>query len=224
MGARPRLAFAAAALPRGFSNALARELTRGMAGLAARHGVVLAGGDTVSHAGGIVITTTVVGLVRSGRAITRGGAKTGDVIAVTGALGGSLARGRHLRFEPRLEESRALVALGPPSAMMDVSDGLLLDAWRLLRASGRGGRIDADRVPVHPDAGRPGAASRERALSDGEDFELLFTMPRRRFESCARKWRLPVPIRAIGEVVARGFTLVEGGVERRVKPRGYEHR
>jgi thiamine-monophosphate kinase len=225
MGASPRFAFVAATLPRGFGPELPRELTRGMAALAAKHGVVLAGGDTISHRGGIVIAVTVVAFVRKGRAITRSGARIGDVIAVTGALGGSIRRGRHLRFEPRLRESRALVKLGPPTAMMDVSDGLLLDLWRLLRASGRGARIDAGCVPVHRDAGPAGGRrARESALSDGEDFELLFTMPRRRFEECARRWSLPVPIRAIGEVVASGFTIVEDGVERRARPRGFEHR
>src|SRR6185369_13760842 len=139
-------------------------------------------------------------------------------------LGGSRMRGRHLRFAPRVVEALALVELGPPTAMMDVSDGLLLDLWRLVRKSGAGARVDGDRVPVHRDAGRPGRASRDHALSDGEDFELLFTMPPRLFDRALRKWRLPVPLTAIGTVVRRGFTLALNGVERSAEPRGYEHR
>lgn len=224
MGAEPRFAFVSAALPHRFPPALPREITRGIRDLAALHGVVLAGGDTISHKGGIVLSTTVIGRVRKGRAVTRSGAMAGDVIAVTGALGGSFARRRHLRFEPRLREARALVKLGPPSAMMDVSDGLLLDLWRLTRASATGARVLAERVPVHADAGRSAGKALERALSEGEDFELLFTVAPDRFRKILRGWRLDVPITAIGEIVPLGFTIVEDGVERMVEPRGFEHR
>jgi thiamine-monophosphate kinase len=223
MGAAPRFAFVSAVLSRGFLPERPRAITRGIEALAKRYSVVLAGGDTNSHRGGTVISVTVIGHVRPGGAVTRSGAKPGDVVAVTGALGGSLARGRHLRFEPRLREAAALVALGPPRAMMDVSDGLLLDLWRLLRMSGVGARIFADRVPVHRDAGRgPGAL--DRALSDGEDFELLFTMPPAMFRRVREQWRLPVPITAIGEVVPKRYTIVRDGRERKAEPRGFEHR
>jgi thiamine-monophosphate kinase len=224
MGAEPRHAFVTAALPRGFPAALPRRITRGIRSLAAEHGVVLAGGDTISHDGGLVLSITLLGRVRPGRAVTRSGARAGDVVAVTGALGGSLRRGRHLRFDPRVAEGRALARLGPPSAMMDVSDGLLLDLSRLAAMSRVGARIFAERVPVHADAGR-GAAALERALSDGEDFELLFTMAPGDFRRVARAWRLATPITAIGEVTRRrGLTIVQGGVERRTRPRGFEHR
>jgi thiamine-monophosphate kinase len=220
MGAEPTFAFVSAVLPRNFAPELPRALTRGLAALAREHSVVLAGGDTSSHRGGIVLAVTLLGRVRAGRAVTRSGARAGDVIAVTGALGGSLARGRHLRFPPRLPEARALVALGPPSAMMDVSDGLMLDLWRLTRMSGVGARVFADRVPVHRDAGR----ERDRAFREGEDFELLFTIGRRAFDRLAQRWRLRTPLTAIGEIVREGFTVVEDGVERKARPRGFEHR
>jgi thiamine-monophosphate kinase len=220
MGAEPTFAFVSAVLRKGFPPELPKALTRGIATLARRYGVVLGGGDTSSHRGGTVLAVTLLGRVRRGRAVTRSGARPGDVVAVTGALGGSFARGRHLRFEPRLREARELVRLGPPSAMMDVSDGLLLDLWRLGRMSGVGARVLADRVPVHRDAG----GDRERALSEGEDFELLFTMAPKAFERLTRAWRLPTPLTAIGEIVRRGFTTVSGGIERRTRPRGFEHR
>jgi thiamine-monophosphate kinase len=224
MGAEPRFAFATAALPRGFAPGLPRALTLGMRRLAAEHGVVLAGGDTITHPGGLVISVTLVGRVRTGRAISRSGARVGDVIAVTGALGGSLVKGRHLRFHPRVAEGRALAKLGPPSAMMDVSDGLLLDLHRLATMSGVGARVFADRVPVHRDAGKDRDEALDRALSEGEDFELLFTMAPARFRALGRAWKLRTPVTAIGEVVAKGLSLVRGGVERRTRPRGFEHR
>jgi thiamine-monophosphate kinase len=224
MGAEPRFAFASAVLPRGFPTDLPRAITRGLRQLAAEHGVVLAGGDTNAHRGGIVISTTVLGRVPRGRAVTRSGARAGHVIGVTGALGGSFAKGRHLRFTPRVAEGLALARLGPPSAMMDVSDGLLLDLSRLTKMSRVGARIFADAVPVHPDAGRERSAALDRALSEGEDFELLFTMPRRKFEKVLAAWKLPTPITAVGEIVPKGYTIVRDGIERRARPRGFEHR
>jgi thiamine-monophosphate kinase len=224
MGAAPKFAFASAVLPRGFPASLPRELTLGMAALGKLHGVVLAGGDTNVHDGGLVISTTVLGRVRRGRAVTRGGARPGDLVAVTGALGGSLASGRHLAFQPRVAEGLALARLGPPSAMIDVSDGLLLDLSRLIAMSAVGARVLADEVPVHADAGRDRKRALDRALSEGEDFELLFTMSAARLRRVIAAWRLPTPITVVGEIVPRGFTIVRGGVERKAKPLGFQHR
>ncbi|HYC78587.1 MAG TPA: thiamine-phosphate kinase [Planctomycetota bacterium] len=227
MGAEPRFALVAASLPRGFSAELADRITAGLRRTAAEFGCVLAGGDTATHDGPLGLATTVIGFVRAGAAVRRDGARPGDVVAVTGALGGSFGAdgmGRHLTFTPRLAEARALVAAGPPSAMMDVSDGLTLDLARLCRRSGVGVRLDLDRTPIHPDAGPPGPAARARAASDGEDFELLFTAPPDVFRRLLAGWRSPTPITAIGEIVPAGMTVVEGGVERPMIPRGYEHR
>jgi thiamine-monophosphate kinase len=222
MGAEPRFAFVTATLPHGFPARLPREISRGMSALAARHGVVVAGGDTNAHRGGIVLSTTVIGRARPGRAISRSGAKAGDLIAVTGALGGSFSGGRHFTFMPRVAEGLSLVKLGPPSAMMDVSDGLMLDLSRLIAMSGVGARVFADSVPVHPDAGR-GRKARDRALSEGEDFELLFTMPEARLRKVLRAWKLRTPITVVGQIVGRGFTIVRDGIESRAQPRGFQH-
>jgi thiamine-monophosphate kinase len=110
-----------------------------------------------------------------GGPVLRSTARPGDAILVSGALGGSLTSGRHLRFEPRLELARYLAGLFPIHAMMDVSDGLSTDLTRLTAASGVGAVIDADCVPIHPDvpANLPPESRLAAALNDGEDFELL---------------------------------------------------
>jgi thiamine-monophosphate kinase len=143
---------------------------------------------------------------------------------VTGALGGSLASRRHLTFTPRIAEGLLLARLGPPSAMMDVSDGFLLDLSRLATASGVGARVWADVVPAHPDAGRSRRAAVDAALGEGEDFELLFTAPPPVLRRILRRWDLGTPISIVGEVVRRGFTIVRDGIERRARPLGFQHR
>jgi thiamine-monophosphate kinase len=118
-----------------------------------------------------VLNISVAGFVAKRRLVTRSGAKPGDVIFVSGSLGGSI-KGRHLRFTPRLREAAHLTANFKVTSMIDVSDGLWQDLGHLMSASGTGAVIYADRLPLS------GAAlGIEDALSSGEDFELLFTMP-----------------------------------------------
>ena len=162
--------------------------------------------------------------------MTRGGARVGDVLSVTGPLGGSRA-GRHLAFVPRIAEARALVAWGVPHAMMDLSDGLSRDLPRLCRASGVGAEIVADRLPIHPDArgDRSAAASLAAALDDGEDFELLVAHAPLTAEARAGLSAAGVSLveigrvlaaedgvrlrtaRGVGPLVARGFDHLLGG-------------
>jgi thiamine-monophosphate kinase len=107
--------------------------------------------------------------------------------------------------------------------MMDVSDGLMLDLFRLADASGVGFEVDGDRVPVHDDALlRPGDPV-SRALGDGEDFELLFTAPPDLMEALLRHWDLPTPITVIGTVQGAGRILVRAGQKGPASPLGYTH-
>ena len=211
MGATPLYALATAALPRGCPDDVPRRITTGMLELAREFGVRLVGGDTVSHDGKTVLSVTVVGSVAPGAAVLRSGARPGDVVVVTGRLGGSFPH-RHLRFTPRVVEARSLVALGPPSAMMDLSDGMALDLRRLCEASGVGADIEAARIPVHPDVAAGPEAIRH-ALEDGEDYELLFTIGPDAWESVRASWPHEVPLTAVGRITAGALRLVsEGGV------------
>jgi len=214
MGARPICALATCALPRGFDLAQAQAMTDGMRRLGELFGCPIVGGDTVTHDGGVVLSVTAIGVPEPGGPITRCGAESGHHIAVTGALGGSRS-GRHLTFLPRLSESRSLLELGPPSAMIDVSDGLLIDLHRIADSSGTGFRLDADRVPRHPDGGSP--------LDDGEDFELLFTAPPHVMESIQGAWDHPCGLTMIGEILEVDRILKIGGSEEPAPRKGFRH-
>jgi len=133
------------------------------------------GGDIAVAPGALGLTVTVLGWAHTGRgAVLRSGARAGDAVWVTGRLGASLVSGRHLSFEPRVREARWLCdMLGERlHAMIDLSDGLGLDADRVARASGVVIELDAESLPRHADA--PDWRS---ALGDGEDYELMFTAP-----------------------------------------------
>lgn len=182
MAARPEAVVVAVALPRRGGDALARGLHEGIAALAAVHDVVLAGGDTNAWDGPLVVSITAIGSVLPGRAWRRDGAQPGDLLVVTGPCGGSLL-GRHLAVTPRCREALAIAERHAVHAAIDVSDGLSLDLARLARASGVAAWIDPEKVPIHDDAFRAAAADPDgrtpldRALGDGEDFELVLTMP-----------------------------------------------
>lgn len=180
MGAEPLYALAAVGLPKDTSAAQARAIHRGMERAMKLAGVRLVGGDTC-RAERVTIAVFMLGRARrkkgkmaSGkRWILRSGAREGDVLFVTGRLGGSLRSGRHLRFVPRLAESRFLTENYHVTAMMDVSDGLAKDVREIGGASGVGFEIFEKSVPLHRDAAENGVSA---AFLDGEDFELLFTL------------------------------------------------
>ena len=148
-----------------------------------------------------MISVSLCGSVERGRCILRSGGKPGDALFVTGRLGGSI-RGKHLRFEPRLAEGRWLASNFKPRAMMDLSDGLAADLPRLAEASGCGFSIDPDAIP------RSRGCTTAEALSDGEDYELLFALPRNRATALGRDWPGAFPkldLTRIGSLAPRGI-------------------
>ncbi len=222
MGGRPTHAVAALGLPARTSARFVDGLARGLAAAARASGTVIVGGDT-NGSDRLVISVALLGEAWGPRAVTRSGARPGDVLFVTGALGGSYASRRHLNFRPRLTEARYLAARFRVRAMMDLSDGLAADLPRLAAASGVGARVLAEAVPVHRDA----RGSLKAALADGEDFELLFALSPR---DAARLERTRPPkglarFTRIGRAVARaaGLRLVERGIERPLPRPGFDH-
>ncbi len=179
MGGTPDWALATALLPHDATQIDPDELFDRMAHWASHWNCPLVGGDIATAAPGpegdaspLVLTVTVGGSPHQARGpVLRTEARPGDDVYVTGRLGGSLASERHLRVQPRVAEGVALCeALGDElGAMLDVSDGLGLDASRIARASGVRIELDAARVPTHE------GCDWRAALGDGEDYELCFT-------------------------------------------------
>lgn len=226
-GAVPVAWFLGLVLPRGAPAALRAGLVDGFVAAAEREGVPLAGGDTNVADGPLVLAVTAVGRPGPMGVVTRAGARVGDVLSVTGPLGGSLL-GRHLTFRPRLDASAALTAARVPHAMLDLSDGLSRDLPRLCQASGVGARVEAACVPVHADAlalSRDGRSPLEHALDDGEDFELLLAHAPLAPAVEAQLLAAGVRLHALGRVVTQreGLRLCDPRGSVPLVPRGYDH-
>lgn len=224
MAGEPVAAFVALGLPDGSTSAMADELMEGIASHGSEFGVVLAGGDTNRSKSGLVVALTLLGRPTGRGPVLRSGARPGDVLCVTGSLGGSLA-GRHWSFPPRVREAQQLHESVELHAMIDVSDGIGSDIFHLARASGCGFVIDADAVPISESLPVDAKSQLDHALNDGEDFELLFAIPR---ESSARLLKSPPfaepPITVIGEAIAEsGVFLRRGETKVSLEPGGYVH-
>ena len=216
MGAEPRWAFLALALPQA-DEAWIAAFARGFFACADAFGVDLAGGDTTR--GPLTLSVTIVGEVPAGAAITRGGAHAGDDLWISGqpgraALGLAALRGEigldaihHAEFVDALQRPQPRVALGLAlrslaSAMLDVSDGLLGDLRHLLECSGTGAIVEVAALPLAALAasGADPALCRRCLLAGGDDYELLFAAaPRHRAEIDALSARLDLPLHRIGE-------------------------
>ncbi len=178
MTAIPVAAFVGIVIPKGEQQERIQGIFQGLQALADDWNVTLAGGDTNSSSGPLVISVTLIGTVEPGTAVRRDRARPGDWIFVTGPLGGSLAQGRHFRFTPRIREALLLKEAVSLHSMMDISDGIGSDLFHLLNRSQVGAKLIAAQIPVHPDVDSNQSAEQrlQQALSDGEDFELLFTV------------------------------------------------
>jgi thiamine-monophosphate kinase len=226
MAGIPVAAVAAVGLPRAGGRALAEELYRGLREVADAFDTPLVGGDTNSWDGPLVISVTVIGQATGRAPVTRGGAKPGDWLFVTGPVGGSIL-GKHLDFTPRVREALALHEHAGLHAMIDVSDGLAADLHHVCEESGCGAVLRAESVPLTPEASRldDGRTPLEHGLSDGEDFELVFAVSPADGARLLRDQPVPgVTLSHIGECVEAGFWLEEGGRRRELEPRGYVHR
>ncbi len=233
--ARPRAVLCTIAAQRTLSSAWLRGVLRGVASEARRHGAELVGGDlSVTRSGAVIAITALGELAVRTRAPGRDRARPGELVCVTGALGGSLL-GRHLRIEPRVAWGIALARAGA-SALLDVSDGLAWDLHRLARAAGVAIEIELARVPVHADARRLARRTRrepwDHALHDGEDHELVATLAPRALERARvslsqERARTSVGLHEIGRVSrGRGLTLLHAdGRRERWQPRrgGWKH-
>jgi thiamine-monophosphate kinase len=232
MAGTPAHAVVTLALPPKFDPAHVVRVYDGLRVLAAEHRVAIVGGETTASAGGLMLSVAMLGFVPRDRCIRRAGAKAGDALFVTGTLGGSIA-GRHFDFEPRLVEARWLAGHFPVHAMIDVSDGLAGDLGHILAASGVGAELRAASIPVSREAKARSRASTlakpplAAALTDGEDFELLFALPGGHAVALADAWKAQFPqlrLTCIGRVTAEsGLRLRDERGVRPIAARGFEH-
>lgn len=243
MGGVPRCFLLSLALPATHTGPWLEQFLRGLRRASRRFGCKLVGGDTTRRSQ-ILINVTVVGEVRSGRAVLRSGARPGDVLCVSGRLGEAqlgfelirrskrgIERGdaklkKHLYPEPRLAVGRWLCEERLASAMMDLSDGLSTDLWRLCEASGIGARVAVSRiplVPVHPGEQTRGRDALRLALHGGDDYELLFTVPRSKLRHIPHSFQ-GVLITEIGEITKKGALLLidEKGRSSSLPDRGWD--
>ncbi len=248
MGASAEEAYVQLGVPEHVDTEAMLELATGLGELAAERGIAVAGGD-VTRAPALLCALTVVGsTANAAAAVRRTGARAGDAVAVTGELGGAAAgllalerpelasaldpavagalRSRQLRPLPRLAEGEALAKAGA-TAMIDLSDGLGGDAGHLAAASGVEVLIELERLPLQEGvselAEAAGVDGLELAISGGEDYELLVTLPRERLSEAAEALsEIGSALAVIGEVrEGRGVVLSEGGGATR-RPRGFD--
>lgn len=234
MGATPRVALLSLVLPPAFPVAGVDALVDGMAALAARARIAIVGGNIARSPGPLIVDVTATGSVHSRRVLTRGGARAGDDLYVTGALGGAaaglrllrqgarsagLAVDRYRRPEPRLKFGVLLGRNRAARACVDLSDGLADGVRQIGEASGVGAIIDADALPIED-----GATLRD-ALGGGEDYELLFAVsPRQRGRlKHARRLAGDLAVTRIGRVTADRAVLLSRNGSIEELPAGFEH-
>jgi thiamine-monophosphate kinase len=209
----PQFALITLMAPKQTAVAWVKQLYRGLRRAAKRFEVSIVGGETSSTPGPIAISTTVVGFVEKNRAASREGGKAGDDLFVTGRLGGALKQ-KHLQFIPRIAESRWLTKNFSIHAMMDLSDGLGADLPRLAAASKVGFKIKMQNLPLTR------GAKINNAISEGEDYELLFAISPRDRSRLQRAWAKKFPnlpltrIGSLSQLSTKDYQLL---------PRGYVH-
>ena len=225
MATVPVAAVVSVALPKGFGEEQLKQLHSGITVAAERFSCALVGGDITrwNNEGLFAISVAILSRRASCEPIKRSGAKVGDSICVTGALGGA-GLGKHLEFEPRVEEAIKIAQLVTVNSMIDISDGLSTDLNRICRQSGVGALVDAERIPISEEA-KKSENLLNSALNDGEDFELLFTLSEKDCQSLLKEWRGPPAITRIGTITNTGkmqIRMPDGQIED-LKPAGYDH-
>ena len=210
----------------------AATITASAEGKTATLVVAIVGGETSTNPERLLISIALLGWVARGKAVLRSGAKPGDALFVTGELGGSLS-GKHLDFQPRLTEARWLTEHFCLHAMIDLSDGLAGDLRHVLKASRVGAELLANAIPISREARRVAKTESSAkppllgALTDGEDYELLFTVASRDAVPLLDAWkqRFPsLPVTCIGKITAtEGITIRDKQGVRPLTAHGYTH-
>jgi len=232
MAGTPVAALVTVALPENFDAKFIGGIYDGLNALAEKNCVAIVGGETTTNPGRILISIALLGTVPRGKQILRSGAKAGDAVFVTGELGGSLAE-KHLEFEPRLAEARWLAEHASIHSMIDLSDGLAGDLPHILKASGVGAELLKSSIPISRQAklaARKSSSAKPTflaAMTDGEDFELLFTVAAKSAVKLLDSWKKQFPklkLSCIGKIVAGDGVLIrDKGGSHKLNAHGYVH-
>jgi thiamine-monophosphate kinase len=232
MAGQPGSALVTLGLPGDYTPEFVQGMYDGMKAIARDYELAIVGGETVPNPGGVFVSIAMLATVHKDRCVLRSGAQPGDALFVTGELGGSIA-GRHLDFEPRVREAQWLAGAFEIHAMIDVSDGLASDLPHLLKASGTGAELLAGAIPVSRAARlssrQSGGAKTPlaAALTDGEDFELLFTVASKDAVPLLDGFKRAfprVPITCIGKISGEpGLRLRDQHGVRSLAGHGYVH-
>ena len=250
VGGTPKHALVTLFLPDDVTTGDIDDLYDGMDEYGSKTGVSIVGGDIVRIQGPFAVSVTLSGTCERDEVVLRSGARNEDILVVTGSLGdaalgmkclkdgvdigGSQALSdavkKFQRPQARLDESRTIIQELRPSAMIDVSDGLLSDVWHILESSKVGIMLDADSIPVSPGVVEFFKGEREEALSwalgSGEEYELLFTMASRMEAKLPElSEKLGVKLTRIGRIVPRSSGVKMAGPEgeKDLKPGGFDH-
>jgi thiamine-monophosphate kinase len=232
MAGTPTAALVTIALPKDFDAEFVAKIYDGLNALAEKFDVAIVGGETTTNPERILISIALLGTVPRDRQLLRNGAKAGDAIFVTGELGGSLA-GKHLDFEPRLAEARWLAEHFTLHALMDLSDGLAGDLRHITDASAVGAVLLKSALPItraaklrakESSTAKPPAVA---ALTDGEDFELLFTVASADAVKLLDAWKQEFPqlkLTCIGKIIeGDGIFLRDKHSSHKLNAHGYVH-
>ncbi len=219
MGARPIASLLSLSIPKELTGEWIEQFMVGYRDISQRYGVALIGGDTTASKGDFTINITAIGQSKLEYIKRRSDAKVGDIIAVTGELGGSgmglrdILNGQfdtpsaqlHKGPTPRIEQGIWLGYSQSVHAMMDISDGVASDLRHILKASGTGAQIELSSIPIsHFGTTPPSQEDLEFALSAGEDYELLLTIEADNFDKLSQEYleRFNTPLYPIGKIIA----------------------
>ncbi len=198
MGGQPRLCLLSMAFPPQRDQTWLKAFYEGLVQCAEQYQVAMIGGDLAKSPNDEVASLTIIGEVRENLVLRRSGAQPGDYLCMTGLCGDSFQSQHHLNFLPRCQEGMWLANNKYAKAMIDISDGLLLDASRLCRASHCGLELHMQNLPL-----RNPQRSLQKSVSDGEDFELLFAVAREKLPALQEQWRFAhTPLSVIGSFTA----------------------
>ena len=217
MGGFPTFCLLAGAFPKSRPQSWLEEYYGGIIDTAHEYSVAMIGGDFAATAkGDEVASLTILGEVEEQQVLLRSGAHPGDCLYATGCFGSSFPSGHHLKFMPRCQEGRWLATHRLACAAMDVSDGLLVDLARICRASGVGCQLDLNRIPR-----RTAQTTIQQALTDGEDYELLFAVPSAAEQELLRLWPFQTALTRLGAFDASGMMSDQDG--RPLSIAGWDH-